>query len=348
MQPISTALLSFGMSGKLFHAPFLEAHPGFLLSTVWERSQQVAQQMYPNIQTVLSLDEILQNPSIELVIINTPTSTHYEYAKQVILSGKHAVVEKAFTTTVEEATSLCQLAKENQVSISVFQNRRWDSDFQTVRSILKSGELGEIMEAEFHYDRFKEALSPKLHKETPQLGAGVVYDLGPHLIDQALVCFGFPQQIFADIRITRTGSKVDDYFEILLYYPNLRVRLKSGYFYREPIPAFTLFGKKGSFLKSRADVQENDLLANIPLQSDKWGMEPESEQGYLHTERNGSVIQEKVISEKGNYGKYYENIYQHIRNHAPLDVTGEDGICVMKIIEAAYQSNQEQKVIALC
>ena len=348
MQPISTALLSFGMSGKLFHAPFIQAHPGFLLSSVWERSQQVAKEIYPNIQSARSLDEILQNPSIELVVINTPTATHYDYARQAILSGKQVIVEKAFTTTVAEASALCQLANEKQVSLSVFQNRRWDSDFQTVQRVLHSGELGEIMEAEFHYDRFKEELSPKLHKETPQLGAGVVYDLGPHLIDQALVCFGFPKQVFADIRNTRAGSRVDDYFEILLYYPNLRVRVKSGYYYREPIPAFTLYGKKGSFLKSRADVEENDLLANIPLNSHQWGMEPDMEQGLLHTERNGTVIREKVVTEKGNYGGYYENIYQHIRNNVPLKVTGEDGIRVMKIIEAAYLSNQEQKVVDVC
>ena len=345
MQPISTALLSFGMSGKLFHAPFIQANPGFLLSTVWERSQHLAQQIYPNIQTVRSLDEILQNPAIELVVVNTPTSTHYEYTRQVLLAGKHAIVEKAFTTTVAEATELCQLAKEKQVTLSVFQNRRWDSDFQTVRRILQSGELGDIMEAEFHYDRYKEELSPKLHKETPQLGAGIVYDLGPHLIDQALVCFGFPKKVFADIRITRAGSRVDDYFEILLYYPNLRVRLKSGYYYREPIPAFTLFGKKGSFVKSRADVQENDLLANIPLTSNTWGMEPASEQGIIHTERNGTIIREKVATESGNYGAYYQNILAHIRKNTPLEVTGEDGIRVMKIIEAAYLSNREQKVV---
>ncbi|MEI8111661.1 MAG: Gfo/Idh/MocA family oxidoreductase [Chitinophagia bacterium] len=348
MQPISTALLSFGMSGKFFHAPFIQAHPGFLLSHVWERTHQLAQKIYPNVQTVRTFDEILLDPSIELIVVNTPTSTHFEYARQAILSGKHVIVEKAFTTTVEEATTLCQLAKEKQVSLSVFQNRRWDSDFQTVRRVLQSGELGEMMEAEFHYDRFKEELSPKLHKETPQLGAGIVYDLGPHLIDQALVCFGFPQQVFADIRKTRAGSRVEDYFEILLYYANLRVRLKSGYYYREPIPAFTLFGKKGSFLKTRADVQENDLLANIPPDSSLWGLEPDSEQGLLHTERNGTIFREKVATEKGNYGAYYQNIYQHIRENAPLEVTGEDGIRVMKIIEAAYRSNQERRVMDVC
>lgn len=347
MKPISTALLSFGMSGKLFHAPFLQAHPGFSLCTVWERSQSIAGQYYPSIESVASLQEILNNPSIELVVVNTPTATHFEYARQVLLAGKHAVVEKAFTTSVEEAIELKNIAEDKKVCLSVFQNRRWDSDFLTVRSILQSGLLGELVEAEFHYDRFKEELSPKQHKETPVLGAGVVYDLGPHLIDQALVSFGYPEAVFADVRITRAGSRVDDAFEILLYYPSLRVRLKSGYYYREPIPAFTLFGKKGSFHKSRADVQENALLANIAANSPDWGVEPDSERGLLHTEINGKIIREQVPTEKGNYGQYYEGIYQHIRENAPLQVTADDGIRVMQIITAALRSSSEKRVIAL-
>lgn len=347
MKPISTALLSFGMSGKLFQAPFLHTNPGFSLTAVWERSQALASSFYPSIHSVSTFEEILNNPTIELVVVNTPTATHFDYAKQVLLAGKHAVVEKAFTTTVSEAIELNNIAAEKNLCLSVFQNRRWDSDFLTVRRVLQSGVLGEVLEAEFHYDRYKQALSPKMHKETPILGAGVVYDLGPHLIDQALVSFGFPEAVFADVRVTRSGSKVDDYFEILLYYPTLRVRLKSGYYYREPIPAFTLFGRNGSFHKSRADIQENALLANIPANSPNWGIEPESERGLLHTEIDGKIILEQVPTEKGDYAQYYEGIYQHIRNGAPLLVTAADGIRVMKIITAALKSSAEKRVIAL-
>lgn len=347
MKPISTALLSFGMSGKLFQAPFLHSNPGFSLTAVWERSQALASSFYPSIHSVSTFEEILNNPTIELVVVNTPTATHFDYAKQVLLAGKHAVVEKAFTTTVSEAIELNNIAAEKNLCLSVFQNRRWDSDFLTVRRVLQSGVLGEVLETEFHYDRYKQALSPKIHKETPILGAGVVYDLGPHLIDQALVSFGFPKAVFADVRVTRSGSKVDDYFEILLYYPTLRVRLKSGYYYREPIPAFTLFGRNGSFHKSRADIQENALLANIPANSPNWGIEPESERGLLHTEIDGKIIREQVPTEKGDYAQYYEGIYQHIRNGAPLHVTADDGIRVMKIITAALESSAEKRVIAL-
>ena len=345
MKSISTALLSFGMSGKLFQAPFLDAHPGFSLTVVWERTQAIAGEYYPAIRSVSSIQEILNDPEIELVVVNTPTATHFDYAKQVLLAGKHAVVEKAFTTTVAEAIELKNIATEKKRCLSVFQNRRWDSDFLTVRRIIQSGVMGEILEAELHYDRYKEALSPKMHKETPILGAGVVYDLGPHLIDEALMLFGFPEAVFADIRATRNGSKVDDYFEILLYYPTLRVRLKSGYYYREPVPAYTLFGRSGSFHKSRADVQEAALLANVPVNSPNWGLEPESESGLLHTEINGKIIREHVPTEKGDYGQYYEGIFQHIRNGAPLQVTADDGIRVMRVITTALLSSAEKRVI---
>lgn len=347
MSPIGTALLSFGMSGKVFHAPFLQAHQGFRLDTVWERSAERAQSIYPEIKSVKQITSILQDPSIELVVVNTPTATHYEYTRQALLSGKHVIVEKAFTISVAEAMELDALAKERNLCLSVFQNRRYDSDFRTVQQIAESGCLGEILEAEFHYDRYKTVLSPKLHKELPLPGGGLLYDLGPHLIDQALVLFGFPTAVFADIRTLRPGSQVDDCFEILLYYPTLRVRLKSGYHYREPIPAYTIFGTKGSFLKSRADVQERDLQAGISPLVPEWGIEPEEEQGLLHTETEEGIIRKKWPTERGNYLEFYQGIYQHIRAGAPLVVTASEGIRVMQIIEAAKKSAAGQQVVAV-
>lgn len=347
MTPISTALLSFGMSGKVFHAPFLHVHPGFALTSVWERTTPLAATIYPSIQSVRRLEDILQDPSIELVVINTPTATHFEYTRQVLQAGKHAIVEKAFTVTAEEAIQLRQMARDRGLCLSVFQNRRYDSDFLTVKKIITSGMLGELLEAEFHFDRFKAALSPKLHKELPAPGAGLLYDLGPHLIDQALVLFGYPDAIFADIRTLRPGSAVDDYFELLLYYPRLRVRLKSGYHYREPIPAYTLFGTKGSFHKSRADVQERDLQAGISPDSTHWGIEPKEEEGWLHTENDEGVIQQHWPSEAGNYLHYYEAIYRHIRESAIIPVSADDGINIMRLIEAALRSSDQQQVIQL-
>ncbi len=347
MLQIRTAILSFGISGRVFHAPFIHLHPGFELYGVWERTKSESVSFYPGIKIFRTLEELLADGSIELVIVNTPTATHFDYTKKVLEAGKHAVVEKAFTTTVEEAIQLKELADSSGKIVSVFQNRRWDSDFKTVKKIVQEGWLGEIMEAEFHFDRYKEELSPKTHKEIPSPGAGLLNDLGPHLIDQALHLFGLPQSVFADLRITRKKSQVDDYFEILLYYPSLRVRLKAGYQVREPFPAYVVHGRKGSFLKSRGDVQESHLLANeLPNLTD-WGTEAETEQGLLHTEKDGRLLREKVPTLQGNYYAYYEGIYQSIRNHAPIQVTTRDGINVMKVINTCFRSNEAKKVIDL-
>lgn len=346
-QPINTALCSFGMSGWVFHAPFITAHPGFRFYGVWERSKNLAQEKYPAVKTFRDYDELLADEAIELVIVNTPSYTHYEYARKALQAGKHTIVEKPFATTVSEAEELVTLAKKQGVKLSVFQNRRWDSDFKTVKKIVDEGWLGEIKEAEFHYDRYNAALSPKLHKETPGPGAGCVYDLGPHLIDQALYLFGMPETLFADIAITRPLSQVDDYFEILLYYPSFRVRLKAGYFVREPFPSFVVHGTKGSFLKPRADVQEPDLQAGKKPGGADWGTEPESARGLLHTEKDGQVIREQVPTLPGNYGEYYEGVYQALRGGKDMPVTAEDGRNVIRVIEAAFASSKEKRVIGL-
>ena len=247
------------MSGKVFHAPFLELHPGFELLGSWERSKKLIQEDYPEVKSFPSLESILEDETIDLVIVNTPIDTHFEYAKKVLLAGKHAIVEKAFTSNVAEAEELAALAKEKGLKLAVFQNRRWDSELKTVKKILDEKLLGEIVEAEFHFDRYNPILSPKVHKETINSGSGILKDLGPHIIDQALYLFGLPNAVFADIRITRENSVVDDYLDILLYYSDLRVRLKAGFFVREPNPSYVVHGKKGSFLKSRGDVQEDEL-----------------------------------------------------------------------------------------
>ena len=347
MQKIKTALLSYGMSGKVFHAPFLELHPGFELIGSWERSEKRIQEDYPETKSFPSLESILEDATIDLVIVNTPVATHFEYAKKVLLAGKHAVVEKAFTTTVAEAQELDALAKENRLKLSVFQNRRWDSDFKTVKKIIDDGMLGDIVEAEFHFDRYNPVLSPKQHKESANPGAGILKDLGPHLIDQALFLFGLPNAVFADIRMIRNNTLVDDYIDILLYYSDFRVRLKAGFFVREPIPSYIVHGKKGSFLKPRGDVQEDDLKLGKKPNLDAWGKEPKSKEGTLHTEINNDVLNVKVPTLQGNYYDFFDGVYQSISNDTIEPVTANEGLNVMKIIEATIQSSQQMKVINL-
>ncbi len=344
MKPINTALLSFGMSGWVFHAPFIHVHPRFNLYAVWERTKNEAEAKYPGIRTYRTLEELLADEAIELVVVNTPNATHFDFAKAALNAGKHVIVEKPFTVRFEEATELIDLAQEKGLLLSVYHNRRFDSDYKVVKRVVQEGWLGDIVEAEFHFDRFKNELSPKAHKEAPVAGTGALYDLGSHLIDQALQLFGVPQEIFADIRMVRTGSQVDDYFELLFYYPGYRVRLKCSYLVREPLPAYIIHGTMGSFIKEKSDIQEGALQAGKEPGSADWGAEPQDEQGLLHTEKDGKVIKERLASENGNYAHYYDGIFESLRNGATVPVPPSDAALVVKVIETAFRSHEEKKV----
>ncbi|MEI9956528.1 MAG: Gfo/Idh/MocA family oxidoreductase [Ferruginibacter sp.] len=321
MQKIKTALCSFGMSGWVFHAPFLDLHPGFELYGVWERSQKTAAEKYPAIKSFDTYEALLNDDAVELVVVNTPNYSHFDIAKKALLANKNVIVEKPFCATVAECDELIALAKEKNKLLSVYQNRRYDSDYKIIKKVIENNWLGDIVEAEFHFDRFSDVLSPKAHKETPGPGTGLLYDLGSHLIDQALTLFGMPQAIFADIFPARKISLVDDYMELLLFYPSMRVRIRSSYIVREPLPSYILHGSKGSFIKARTDIQERDLQAGIKPNTADWGREPENEMGLLHTEKDGVIVKEYIPSVNGNYNEYYDGIYNAMRNGASLPVT---------------------------
>lgn len=343
--PIKTALCSFGMSGKVFHAPLLHHHPGYHLYGAYERSGRNAEKIYPSIKHFSSLHDLLQDQEVELVIVNTPNQSHYEYAKQALLAGKHVVVEKPFVAASAQAKELAKLAIAAGKKLAVYQNRRYDSDFMTVKKVIADGVLGTIVEAEIHYDRYNLQLSPKAHKETPAEATGIVYDLGSHIIDQALHLFGMPQAVFADMMKQRPSSQVDDYFEILLYYQGTRVRLKGGYVVKQPVPAYAIHGTQGSFLKERGDVQETNLQAGRYNGPEGWGQEPDTLRGTLTTIGADSDNTKLVETLPGNYALFYDALYRAIRNDAPEPVTAADGINVITIIEAAYKSYNDKRVV---
>ncbi len=347
MKPINTALCSFGMSGWVFHAPFININPGFNLYAVWERTKNLAEQKYPEVKTFRRLEDMLADEAVELVVVNTPNYTHFDYSKKALEAGKHVIVEKPFTVSVKEGEQLIEIANKAGKKLSVFQNRRYDSDYKTIKRILHANLLGDLVDVEMHFDRYKQELSAKVHKETAGPGTGSLYDLGSHIIDQALQLFGMPKKMFADIRAVRPVSQVDDYFNLLFYYDTFRVHLKSSYAVREPLPGYIFHGLKGSFIKDKTDVQEELLQAGKSPAGEDWGMEPDNQKGLLHTKLEGEVKREFFTSERGNYNEYYDGIFEAIRNEKPLPVTAEDALDVIKIIEAAYESNEKQQVISL-
>ena len=219
MQLVKVGLCAFGMSGKVFHAPFLKEHPGFFISAIVERSKEESKEKYPEAEIYRSVEEMLENADIELVVVNTPIQTHFDYAKKALEAGKNVVVEKPFTVNVAEAEELAKLAEEKKLFVSVYQNRRFDRDYLQVQKIINEGKLGNIKEAEIRFDRFRTEPSGKAHKENPEaVGSGSLHDLGSHLVDQAVQYFGFPEKLFADVFSMKGKEFANDYFEIILFY----------------------------------------------------------------------------------------------------------------------------------
>ena len=351
MEIIKVGLAAYGMSGQVFHAPFISTNPHFKLCKIVERSKELSKERYPNATIVRSFEELIKDPAIELIVVNTPDSTHYEYARLVLEAGKHVIVEKPFTSTTEEGEELIALAAEKGLMLSVYQNRRWDADFRTVQEIISKGLLGRLVEYESTFARYRNFIKPNTWKETGESGGGLTYNLGSHLIDQAIRLFGMPEAVFADIATMRTHGKVDDYFMIRFLRPSLapdvKVTLKASYLMREAEPRFVLHGTLGSFVKHGVDKQEAALLRGEMPDQPHWGEETEEEWGLIHTEIDGEEICRKYPGISGNYGGFYQNIFEHLRLGEALQTGARDILNVIRVIEVAYQSQREGKVISL-
>ena len=344
---IKTALVSFGMSGRVFHAPFIQLNPNFILAGAWERSSKNIQAIYPGVTSYASYEDILNDSTIDLVVVNSPNDTHYAYTKQALLAGKHVVVEKSFTVTVEEAEELSALALQQQKILTVYQNRRFDADFLTIQKLIAQNKIGHLLDVQISYERYRTTLSPKVHKEQPTPGAGVLLDLGPHLVDQAIQLSGMPTAVFADLRITRSVSVVDDYFTLLLYYPTHRILLTSGMVFMQQGPGYKIYGTKGCFIKNRSDVQEDLLLAGHKPGGENWGKEDPKNYGTLSIDTDGEITSSIIESERGDYGKYYEAVAAAILENKPVPVTPQEGINIMKVLVAAKKSHETKQVVQL-
>lgn len=341
MQPISVAIAGFGYSAKVFHLPFLTADPRFVIRKVYERSSNNAQQALPAVETVRTFTELLSE-EIDLVIITTPNQTHFEMAREAILAGKNVLVEKPLATTEAEAKMLADLAKQQGVVLSVYQNRRWDNAIATAKQLLAEKLLGDVVDCEIRFERYAKGKNPKVWKETGEQGVGLVYDLGVHLLDQAVYLFGKPQQIFADIRYQHEDALSDDNFDIHLYYDSgLKVALSATKYAREVGNHFMLHGRLGSYLKASVDPQESLLQ-----QGEKY--DPTlAEQGILHTEISGEIVRKNYPNASASYQDFYDNLYQAIRENVPLAVTAEQASYVLMLIEKAFESAKSGRKIAL-
>jgi scyllo-inositol 2-dehydrogenase (NADP+) len=342
-QKIKTALLSYGMSGEVFHGPLLDAHKGFEITAVMQRDKQKpARHAY---SVVNGLPDILKNDSVELVVINTPNESHYTYTKEVLTAGKHVIVEKPFTVTSAEADELISLAKKQKKVLTVFQNRRWDGDFLTVQQVVKQKMLGKLVEFEAHYDRFRNYIEANTWKEEANRGTGILYNLGSHMLDQAYVLFGMPEYVDARLGIQRPGGKVDDFYDIRLTYKNVQVIVKSSYLVREQGPRYIVHGTEGSFIKYGLDPQEQALKDKKIPGSAGWGAEGKEWWGKLNTTQNGVNYNGLIETQPGNYLSFYDNVYDVIRNGKPLQVKPEEARDVIRLIEACMESAKTMRAV---
>jgi scyllo-inositol 2-dehydrogenase (NADP+) len=261
------------MSGLVFHAPLISSNPGFRLHKIVERSTDKSRERFPQATIVRSFDELLADDSLELIVVNTPNVLHRDMGRRALEAGKHVILEKPMTVTTSEGQELIDLARSRNLVLSVFQNRRWDGDFRTVQQVLQSQVLGHVVDLEAHFDRFRNYIEANTWKEESGPGSGLLYNLGSHMIDQALVLFGKPDAVTGETGIQRPGGQVDDYYHLTLHYPNRRVVLKSSYLVRETGPRFLLHGTQGSFIKSGLDPQEAALKAGLAPGSADWGVE---------------------------------------------------------------------------
>lgn len=345
MHQINAAIASFGMSGKVFHGPLLQAHPEFKITKILERKRNDSAEKYPDAMIVRDYNAILEDATIELVVVNTPDHLHFDMCTEALLAGKHVVVEKPFTLRTSDAQKLIRLARERARILTVFQNRRWDGDFLTVKEIISSGRLGRLVDFESHFDRYRKEIQKSWKDQSH--GTGTLYNLGSHLIDQALQLFGMPNRLFCDSRKLRDGARTDDSYDLFLYYTNHKCLLRSSYLVKEPGPRFILHGTEGSYQKWGIDPQEADLVSGKVPGSDSWGREEESKWGKINTTYKGKTIAGQHPTLPGNYLAFYDNVCQAIRHNEPLLVTASQARNVIRIIEAAYKSSREGQVVSL-
>ena len=343
MQTLKVGLIGYGMAGSVFHAPLVTTVEGLELTTVVSSDAAKVRKDYPVVSVVPGVEALLSDPNIDVVVVASPNSTHYQYAKQALEAGKHVVVDKPFAIRVREADELIALAKAKGRLISVFQNRRYDNDFLTVRKVLAEGLLGEIYSYEAHYDMFRPQISSKW-KEHAGEGTGALYDLGPHLIDQALQLFGAPQTVFADLANQRAGAEVDDFFHLVLGYGKLRVVLQSCWVVKQPGPHFQVHGTKGSLIKYGLDSQQPDLQKGLRPGHPQWGRDPEQFYAEL-TVGTAITAKSRIETIPGCYENYYKELYASITMGAPLTVKPEESRSALLVIELALQSARERRVL---
>jgi predicted dehydrogenase len=344
---LNTALCSYGMSGKVFHAPLISAEPQLRLHTILQRSGDSALGDYPHAHIAKSFDDVLANPDIDLVVVNTPNEHHYPMTKAALLAGKHVVTEKPFTLSLDEGKELIALAQQQQKLLAVFHNKRLETDHLSVEKILADGVLGRVVEIEWHYDRYRNVITHKAWKEDKLPGSGTWFDLGVHMLDSMLTLLGRPIAVNADMRSLRRAEGSTDYFNVCFHYEDTRVLLRSSTFVSEKGATLSVHGDKGSYLKFGQDVQEQQLMKGARPYQPNWANHGDDNFAILHTQKETGSERIQIESERGCYEKFYLNIADAINGKDALRFPAQQALLAVEMLLAAEESNRLQKTISV-
>ena len=338
---ITVGIIGFGLSGRYLQAPFFLTNPNFKLKTIVSVHQN-ATAVYPSVQTERTFESLLNDVEIGLISVCSPNETHFDYVQRALLADKHVLVEKPFVATAEQAETLIALARTQGKHLFVFQNRRFDSDFLTLRRVIENNLLGDILSFDVHFNRYKPLPNPKKWKEIAAPSTGILYDLGAHIIDQTIALFGVPQKISGETFIQRPHSEIDDAFDIRLDYGKIKVTLKSSLMVREDTPRYIVQGMRGSFVKHGIDVQEDHLKAGIFPKDNNFGVEPENQSGLLNAELNGIAFRGRVTTLPGNWHLLFQNIYDVITHNATPFLNLKDVVEQIRIMEKVKSEGMKQ------
>lgn len=355
---IGVGVIGYGLGGRVFHAPFISAVPGLRLAAIMQRSGDEAAKAYPETKIQRSLNEMLHDKAIDLVVVSTPNETHFVLAKRALEAGKHVVIDKPFSSTSDEALELGRLAGSKGLLAIPFHNRRWDGDFLTVKKLLKEQPLGRLVTFESHFDRFRPVPRENTWKEAENPANGMLFDLGPHLVDQVLALFGPPAGITASVRSDRDETAIEDAFDITLHYKGkggkgMLAFCRTSYLACDNAPRFVLHGTLGSFKKYGLDPQEPTLVggARVPLMGSRevWLQEKEAAWGKLTVAPVPSdpamLVERHVKTELGDYRGFYANVRDAVLGKAELAVTAEDGYRAVRLLEMARQSAKKGRTL---
>jgi predicted dehydrogenase len=356
---IGVGVIGYGLGGRVFHAPFVSAIPGLKLVAIMTTKPEAPAKLYPATKIVPTFEEMLAQPGIELLVISTPNETHFTLAKRALEAGKHVVIDKPFSATSEEALELGRIAAAKRLQVIPFHNRRWDGDFLTVKKLVAEHAVGRLVTFESHFDRFRPLPRENTWKEAGNPANGMLFDLGPHLVDQCLALFGPPSAITASVRADRDHTEIEDAFDITLHYPQksnggpgpggkgLLAHCRTSYLACINAPRFLLHGTTGSFIKHGLDPQEPALVhgAKVPTQdsSEVWLQEPESAWGKLTVAPVPAdptmLVEHQVKTELGDYRHFYASVRDAVLGTAQPAVTSQDGYRVIKLLEMARASS---------